>query len=158
MSSTFVLTILLSYCTTREAAPGDPDRCSPPPGQHSTVRKSPLGTPWLDFSRFLADPRAIKKSMTFRHPPKSPQGVKKSTQWRPRVDFSWILRSFWLPFFMIFLIFSKISQTMESRCGCSQGSILRIQHLKNHIFFNDFPLNFYRFSWTPSWIDFFSLL
>ena len=66
--------------------------------------------------------------------------------------------TFWTYFFMFFVIFSKMSKTMKSSCGCSQGSILRIQHLKNHIFFNDFPIIFYGFSWTPSWIDFFSLL
>ena len=75
------------------------------------------------FFSFFGRPEADQKINDFSTPPKSPQGVKKSTQGRPRVDFSWILRSFWAPFFMFFEIFSKMCKTMKSSCGCSGALI-----------------------------------
>ena len=60
-----VLTILLFYCTPREAALGHPGPCvhsSHSRRARAEVPFAPLGGPLGQFSRFLADPRAIKKS------------------------------------------------------------------------------------------------
>ena len=98
-----------------------------------------------------------RQSVNFRPPPKSPQGVKKSTQWRPKVDCSWMLRSFWCHFSTFFYDFSKMSKTMKSRCGGHHSLILRIQHLQNHSFFNEFSIKFSYFFWNPSWSDFLAI-
>ena len=63
------------------------------------------------FLVFVAAPRAMNKSMIFRNPPKSVQGVKKSTQGRPRVYFSWILTTFWLNFSQIFMPHGRTMNT-----------------------------------------------
>ena len=42
--------------------------------------------------------RALKSSTIVRSLKKQPQELNKSTLGRPRVDFSWILMSFWDPF------------------------------------------------------------
>ena len=112
----------------------------PPP--NSQIHFSTIGRSKDRFLLIFGRPRSDPKINDFSTPPKSTQGAKKSTQGRHRVDFSWILMPFGGPFFMVFVIFSKMSKTMKSSCGLHQGSILRIQHLKNHSFFFDFSINF----------------
>ena len=116
------------------------------PRDRLEVPFAPFGRPLAQFSRFLAAPRPIKKSAIFPPPPKSTQGVKKSTQGRPRVDFSWIFIDFGDLFDIIFLTFSEKAKIIQTLAGCSRTWLLPLQAIHFPIIF---PSLFQSFSGTP---------
>ena len=104
-----------------------------PPWLQPGATFSTFGRPRTDFYRFLAVPKAIKKSTIFRPPPNRPSEVQKSTLGRPRLHFSWIFMTFGPPFFIVFQIFSPKHRKSDNHAPVPTGiRKQRSRHLKNH--------------------------
>ena len=127
-----------------------PQRCALPARQNTERHyggASPLRCDLAPLSGRGGLPRSGLESLMFRRHPKSPQGVKKSTQGRPRVDFSSILMPFWPPFSSIFPSFFRQAENhdFERPCKVLEGSAPS----KTSHFPVDFQSNFHIFSGTP---------
>ena len=120
----------------------------PPVAHDSKSLLLPLAAPWTNFCEFLADPRAIEKTTNFRHPPKSAQGVKKSTKRCPRIDFLLILVDFWCPFGGHFLKFLQNAENLDF--GDPYGGFEGFYLPKTHNFGTIFSLFFHVFSGAPA--------
>ena len=145
------------FKTTPHEAPLDPLSPTRDPWRRREVPLAPLGRPVAPFFPFWGDPAADQKINDFSTPSEITQRAQKIYPMAPKgrcfMDFEVMLVSI----FNVCCDLSKMSKTTKSRCGCSHSSILRIQHLQNHSFFNEFSIKFSCFFWNRSWNDFLAI-